>query len=88
VFVIDKVLSLVKPTLYKLKDLLGDSIPGYYYGAQLIKTTKPKDSDYQLVEKVLKQKTIKGETFYLVKFLFYPEKFNLWLPARNIKKGK
>ena len=51
-----------------------------------MKTVKPKDNDYHLVEKVLSEKVIHGEKFLLVKFLFYPPKFNLWLPAKNIVK--
>jgi len=51
---------------------MGDKIPGFYYSAQLVKTTKPKNSDYQLVEKILDTKTVNNVKFVLVKFLFYP----------------
>jgi len=74
IFVIDEILSEVKPILYRLKDLMGDPVPGFYYGAQLVKTEEPKDSDYQLVEKILDTKIVNSERFYLVKFLFYPGK--------------
>jgi len=51
---------------------MNDSIPGFYYGAQLTKTKKPSESDHQLVEKVISTKTVGGEKYYLLKFLFYP----------------
>jgi len=82
------VYSNLKPALYQLKDLLNDTIPGLYYASQLTKTSAPKDTDFKLVEKVLKTKVINGEKFYFVKFLFYGDKFNLWVPSKNIKKGE
>lgn len=68
----------MKPVLYGLKDLMNDPIPGFYYASQLIKTEEPKDSDYRLVEKVIKTKTVNGQKFVLVKFLFYPGKTVSW----------
>jgi len=66
------VLANISPPLYKLIDLLSDAVPGLYYAAQLTKTKKPEDSDFQFVEKIIKEKTIKNEKFYYVKFLFFP----------------
>jgi len=66
------VLSEIKPELYQLRDLLGEIIPGYYYSEQLTKAPKPEEKDYFMIEKILKEKTVKGKKFYFVKFLFYP----------------
>ena len=52
-------------------------------------TKEPKESDFFLVERVLKTKTIKKKKYYFCKFLFYPGsvkyglKFRLlvWLPC-------
>jgi len=78
----------VNPKLYTLIDLMNDKVPGYYYAEQLTKTEEPKDSDFRLVEKILKTKTINGVKYFFVKFLFYPPKFNLWIRSDNIKRGK
>lgn len=66
---------------------MDDDVPGYYYESQLTRTEKPKDSDFRLVEKVLKTKTVKKKKYFFVKFLFYPKKFNLWVSEENIRRG-
>ena len=48
------------------------AVPGYFYAEQLTVTQKPKDSDFFLVERVLKTKTIKKKKYYLCKFQFSP----------------
>ena len=73
------------PVMFKLKDLLKDDVPGQYYRQQLTKSPAPKDSDYFLVEKILGEKKIKGVQHYLVKYLFYPNKFNQYIPKTNFK---
>ena len=65
----DKVLGEIKEPLYKLKDLMNDRIPGFYYKQDLTKASKPSDEDYFLIEKTLKTKIVKKEKFYLVKVL-------------------
>ena len=76
------------PVMFKLKDLLKDDVPGQYYRQQLTKSPPPKASDYFMVEKILGQKKIKGVQHYLVKYLFYPNKFNQYIPKSNIKANK
>jgi hypothetical protein len=78
--------SSVIPELYILKDLLNDRYPGLYYEKQLTKCPAPNfKHDFFMVEKVLKEKMIKKKKFYLVKFLFYPSKFNQYISEENIK---
>ncbi len=72
------------PPLYKLKDLMGKPIKGYYYAEQLLKTTKPKRNEYFKVEKILGERIKKGKTEVLVKYLHYGPKFNRWLPKDNV----
>ena len=62
-------LSEIKEPLYKLKDLMNDPIPGFYYKQDLTKAPKPSDDDYFLVEKTLKTKIVKKEKFYLIKVI-------------------
>ena len=62
----------MKPTLYKLVDLMKDPVQGNYYQQQLRIAPNPNDNDYWTIEKVLKKRTINGKREQLVKFLFYP----------------
>jgi len=77
------------PPLYELVDLMNDKVPGFFYKEQLTLAKKPDyQKDYFLVEKILKQKTVKGEKFYFVKYLYYGPQFSEWVPAKNLKTGK
>ena len=69
-------LSQSKPELYKLRDLQQDLIPGYYYASQLTKAPPPSEKEYFFIEKILDEKRVRGKKFYLVKYLFYGDKFN------------
>jgi len=71
--------------MYKLIDLMKDKVPGQFYKEQLTKSPAPKSSDYFFVEKVLGSKKIKGKLHYLVKYLYYPDKFNQYVPKSNFK---
>lgn len=75
----------VSPPMFKLQDLMNDAVPGQFYQEQLTKSPPPKASDYFFVEKVLGQKKIKGVLHYLVKYLYYPNKFNQYIPKSNFK---
>ena len=75
IFTISKIIKR-NPIVYKLRDLVGDSIEGTFYEEELQKIT---DSGYYPVEKVLKTRKTKGKTQYFVKFQGYPEKFNAWV---------
>jgi AAA+ superfamily predicted ATPase len=62
-------------------------VPGYFYRQQLVKSPAPNnDSDFFFVEKILRKKTIKKKVFYFVKYLYYPDKFNQWIPKENFKQ--
>ncbi len=84
-FQIAEIYALETPVLYKLVDLKGDPFGGTYCKQQLLKTKKP---EVYKVEKVLCKKKIKNKTFYKIKWLYYPNKFNSYEPAENIISGK
>ena len=63
-----------------------DPVPGQFYTEQLTKSPPPKDTDYFFVEKILGKKKLHGVQHYLVKYLFYPNKFNQYVPVTNFKK--
>jgi hypothetical protein len=78
----------VLPPLYSLIDLMKDKVPGHFYFEQLTKAPTPDyKSDFFLVEKIINSKTVKGKKYYLVKFLYYPSKFNQYIPEENLKTG-
>ena len=72
--------------MYNVIDLLKDPVEAFYYREQLTKSEPPKASDYFFVEKILGKKKIKGVVHYLVKYLYYPNKFNSYVPASNLTK--
>jgi len=67
---------------------MGDVIPGFYYETQLTKAPAPSETDYFLVEKVLRRKTVKGKKYFFVKYLFYGNKFNQWVAEEDILKNE
>ena len=74
--------------MFLLRDLLNDPVSGFYYREQLTKSPAPTPSNYFFVEKILGQKKINGKKHYLVKYLYYPTKFNQFVPEENLKQGK
>ncbi|GFX09157.1 uncharacterized transposon-derived protein F54H12.3 [Trichonephila clavipes] len=64
------------PIVYKLKDLTGEVIRGTFYEQELQKLMH---SGYYPIEKILKTREKNGKKEYFVKFLGYPEKFNIWV---------
>jgi len=88
IFQIKKVLAETKPFLYQLCDLMKDDLPGFFYKEQLTKANYSTDDHLFEVEEVLKTKVVKKKKWLLCKFLFYPAKFNQWIPEENIEAGK
>jgi hypothetical protein len=75
--------------LYTLIDLMKDKVPGHFYRQQLTKAPTPNyKKDFFFVEKILSEKTMKGQKYYLVKYLYYPSKFNQFVPEKNLKFEK
>lgn len=87
-FKVSQVLSEIKPVMFKLVDLLNDKVPGTFYREQLTKTESPEKHEYFLVEKILDRKKIKGKQHVLVKYLYYPNKFNRYIPEKNLVISK
>jgi hypothetical protein len=65
-----------------------DPVPGHFYQEQLTVAPSPDyKKDFFEVEKIIASKTIKKKKFYLVKFLYYPSKFNEFVSEENLIKG-
>ncbi len=77
------------PALYSLEDLMNDKVPGHFYKEELtLAPTVNYNKHFFEVEEVLKKKKIKKKLHFFVKYLYYPKKFNQWIPADNIKHVK
>lgn len=65
---------------------MGDKLNGKYYKEQLTKAPSPDfKKQFFEVEKILKTKYINKKKYFLVKFLYYPNKFNQYVLAQDIK---
>ena len=69
------------PTTYIIKDSAGDIIEGSFYEQELQKSTQ----EIFRIEKIIQKKKIKGVEHVLVKWLGHSNKFNEWLPAKDLK---
>ena len=71
--------------LYIIKDLLDESIDGYFYESELQLVSKDADSTYR-VEQVLKKRRRHGQQELLVKWTGWPSKFNSWVRPEDIQR--
>ena len=82
-----KVLSNKNPVLYSIIDLLKKPVEGYFHKEQLIKTQKPKDDSFFFIDKILGHKVVKNKKYYLVKFLYYDNRFNEYVLESDITQN-
>lgn len=86
VFSISEVLKTT-PITYKIVDFNNDPIEGSFYSQELLKTTVP---EHYEVEKILETRKKGKKKEYLIKFLGWPAKFNMWVgedQVSDIKKS-
>ncbi len=76
----------MNPPIYTIVDLLQDKVPGHFYKEELVKAPNVNyNKHFFEVEEILKTKTVNFKKFFYVKYMFYPKKFNQWIPAENLK---
>lgn len=73
--------------VYRLKDLAGTMLDGTFYENEIQKVVIPKNKHYK-IDKVLKYKTAGKQKQALVRWLFWPPKFDSWVPMSRIKNIK
>ncbi len=83
IYIIKQVI-ITKPYVYKLEDLAGEEIDGYFYEEELSLTTEPLEKEYK-IEKIVGTKTVKRKKYSLVKWEGWPDKFNEWILSSKIK---
>ena len=79
-----KQIIYTKPIVYKLEDLKGEEIEGYFYEEELSFVPNPDEIEYK-IEKILKRKTVKGRKYVYVKWKGYDDRFNEWIPQNAVK---
>ncbi len=81
IYIIHQV-KLTNPVTYILKDTADELIEGSFYEKELQKTNQ----EIYRIEKVIRKKNIDGVEHALVKWMGYNDKFNEWIPAKNVYK--
>ena len=84
IFVVDGIVY-TNPITYKLKDLSGEEIQGSFYEQELLKTEQSVTGPFR-IEKVIRRDRTGSKA--LVKWSGYPEKFNSWVYAKDLKDLK
>ena len=64
-------------------DLKGEELKGTFYEGELQKVTYSEDKTFE-VEKIIKQRGRGNKKEALVKWKGWPDKFNSWIPSKNI----
>jgi phosphoenolpyruvate synthase/pyruvate phosphate dikinase len=84
VYIITKV-QQTRPITYLFKEEDNTQIEGAFYTQELQLTEKP---EYYDVQKVLKQRKVKGKLQYFVKWLGCPDSYNSRTDAENVRLNK
>jgi len=74
-----------QPTCYKLKDQAGEDLKGMFYAAELQKVVEP--STYRIEKVIRKKRDPSGGLLYYVKWRGYPETFNSFVAAEDLKSS-
>jgi len=69
--------------IYKIEDLKGEELEGSFYQAELQKVDLPESALFT-IEDELKKRSRGGKKQVLVKFRYYPPKFNEWINEEDI----
>ena len=85
-FKISRISCTTKPLVYFLRDLEGEEIDGYFYEEELSRVRKNFKTGFFEVEQILKTSGNGPHKKYFVKWKDYPDKFNSWVQANQIKK--
>ena len=70
------------PVTYGIKDYNSDYIKGSFYESELLKVDK--SSNIYPIERIVRRRTIRGRTQYLVKYLGYSDIFNDWIDQADL----
>ena len=75
-----------QPPVYTLEDFDGEPIEGFFYEKELPRVKKDLNTESFQIYKILKTKGKWKNKKYFVSWKGYPDKFNFWISASNLKK--
>ena len=84
IFVVAKRYRRQGRPVYRLKDLQDELLTGAFNNNEIQRITVKDDPKYT-IEKIIKRKTVRGKKMVLVKWLYYPRKFNSWIEAEQVE---
>jgi hypothetical protein len=70
-----------------LTTLTSEPVEGYFYRQQLHKTSPPTAETTFQIEDILAERGTDGKEECLVKFIGFPDKYNRWLPKKDVVDG-
>lgn len=73
--------------VYTLRDYSGEPISGTFYEPELQGVKVDPDAIYK-IERVLKKRTIRGKTSYLVRWQHWPSKYDSFVTPQQLQKFK
>ena len=73
--------------IYILTDYYNDPIIGTFYEKELQKVYINEDTIFN-IEKVVKERVLNRRRESQIKWMGWPEKFNTWIPTKNIEDYK
>lgn len=86
IFLIHKIVVKNTEPFYKIKDLKGELIDGYFYEKEIQKVGALYNDQVFKVERIIKKRRTKNGTMdLLVKWWGYPEKFNEWISETDVE---
>lgn len=83
-FRIISVSAMHRIPMYALKDYSGDIIKGLYYTKELQKVTIDDNQPYK-IQKIIKSRKYKGVKQHLVRWKFWPPKYDSWVNHTDVK---
>jgi hypothetical protein len=70
--------------MYRLKDLKNEEVKGLFYNSELQKVDKDENSLW-FIERIIRRRKKKTKMEYLVKWQGFPDAFNSWVDANDVK---
>lgn len=83
IFKINKRFRMHGIPMYKLIDFLNEPIRGNFYTSELSRCEKDEDTLW-FIEKQIRKRRRNGQTEWLCKFEGWPDKYNQWIPEKDI----
>ena len=75
-----------QPPVYTLEDLDGEPIEGFFYEEELSRVEKDLNTASFQIDEILNTKGKGKNKTYFISWKGYPNKFNSWVSANNLKK--